>query len=92
MLLLVKTACGIQLLYITGDATLNKMAFRLRLANQISRMMFGGSRCAGGAPIIELSPHFASFELAVECLAMLLSDNAMQNNSIFTLDFTEVRE
>jgi hypothetical protein len=41
--------------------------------------------------IIETLSDLASFELAVECLAMLLSDNAMQNNSIFALDFTEVR-
>jgi hypothetical protein len=26
------------------------------LANQVTRMVFGGSRCAGGVLIIELSP------------------------------------
>jgi hypothetical protein len=42
--------------------------------------------------LIETLSDLASFEPAVECLATLLSDYAMQNNSIFALDFTEVRE
>jgi hypothetical protein len=48
------------------------------LANQVTRLVSGGSRCAGGVLIIETLSDLASFELALECLAMLHSENAMQ--------------
>jgi hypothetical protein len=54
------------------------MAFLMCLANQVTRLVSGGSRCAGGVLIIETLSDLASFELALECLAMLHSENAMQ--------------
>jgi hypothetical protein len=64
----------------------------MRIANQSSRMMFCRFAMRRWRTLIETLSDLASFEPAVECLATLLSDYAMQNNSIFALDFTEVRE